>query len=128
MSSTLDQAIRLRTEAHARAIERELLPAVQILVDTLGKGLTAVVVGRDLKTVRRWLTGQGPHRDDEKRRVWDVLQVVELLLANNSPSTVGAWFVGMNPELDDQSPADLLAEDGQARAVMAAARSFAART
>lgn len=102
------------------------MPAIEILVQTLGKSLTASIVGRDLKTIRRWLSGQGPRRDDEKRRIWDLLQIVELLLATNSSSTVYAWFIGMNPDLDDESPADLLAEDGRARSVMAAARAFVA--
>lgn len=118
----------IRVEAHARAIKRELVAAVEALVDTLGKALTAQIVGRDSKTVGRWLAGHGPNRDEEKRRVWDALQIVELLLASNSPSTVSAWFIAMNPALDDASPADLLAEDGQARAVMAAARVFARRS
>lgn len=118
--------LRPRVDAHARAITRGLVPAVEILVDTLGKSLAASIVGRDNKTIGRWLAGQGPHRDDEKRRVWDLLQIVELLLAANSSSTVGAWFIGMNPELDDASPAEVLAEEDQARSVMAAARSFVA--
>lgn len=114
-----------RVEAHARAIQRELRPALEKLVATLGKSLTASIVGRDLKTIGRWLAGQGPRRDDEKRRVWDLLQIVELLLATNSPSTVCAWFIGMNPELDDESPAKVLGEDdGRGRSVMAAARAF----
>jgi hypothetical protein len=125
MSSTPEApAVHPRVEAHARALQRELVPAVEILVEILGKALTAVIVGRDLKTIGRWLAGQGPRRDDEKRRIWDSLQIVELLLASHSPSTVCAWFIGMNPALDDESPAQVLAEDGRARAVMAAARAF----
>jgi hypothetical protein len=38
--------------------------------------------------------------------------------------TVRAWFVGMNPDLDDQAPALLLGDDPHA--VLLAARSFLA--
>jgi hypothetical protein len=125
MSSTLEALVtRSRVQAHSRAIERELTPAVMSLVETLGKALVAVIVGRDAKTVRRWVAGQGPRNDDEQRRIWDALQIVELLLSTNSTSTVRAWFMGMNPQLDDESPAEVLAEDGRARVVMAAARAY----
>lgn len=125
MSSILEApAPRKRQHAHTSALERELTPAVKSLVETLGKALVAVIVGRDVKTVTRWIAGQGPRGDDEQRRIRDTLQIVELLLSGDSPSTVRAWFMGMNPQLDDENPAELLAE-GRAREVMAAARAYA---
>jgi hypothetical protein len=124
MSSTLQvPAPRKRRQAHARAVETDLTPAVRSLVDVLGKGLVAVIVGRDVKTITRWVAGQGPRGDDEQRRIRDSLQIAELLLASDSPATVRAWFMGMNPDLDDESPAEVLA-GGRARDVMAAAREF----
>lgn len=45
-----------------------------------------------------------PRRDEDQRRVIDTLQVVELLLTGDSPSVVRAWFIGMNPQLDDERP------------------------
>lgn len=41
------------------AVKRGLVPAVEILVDTLGKSLTAAIVGRDNKSIGRWLAGEG---------------------------------------------------------------------
>ncbi|NNC14084.1 hypothetical protein HII28_19675 [Planctomonas sp. JC2975] len=84
----------------------------------------AVIVDRDVKTITRWTADQGPSGDEEQRRVIDTLQIVELLLAEDSPSVVRSWFMGMNPQLDDQNPAEVLAE-GRAREVMAAARAYA---
>jgi len=115
---------RKRQQAHARAVESEITPAVKSLVETLGKGLLAVIVNRDVKTITRWTSGQGPNGDEERRRVIDTLQIVELLLVEDSPSVVRSWFMGMNPQLDDENPAEVLAE-GRAREVMAAARAFA---
>ncbi|MDN4599336.1 hypothetical protein ACF1AJ_19635 [Leifsonia sp. NPDC014704] len=114
---------RKRQQAHLRALESEITPAVKSLVETLGKALVAVIVNRDVKTVTRWVAGQGPRGDDEQRRVIDTLQIVELLLSGDSPSVVRAWFMGMNPQLDDENPAEVLAA-GRAREVMAAARAF----
>src|SRR5262245_7022291 len=34
-----------------------------------------------------------------------------LLLQTEAPSTIRAWFSGMNPELDDRAPALVLADD-----------------
>lgn len=125
MSSVLEAPTprRKRQLAHQRAVESELTPAVKSLTETLGKALVAVIVNRDVKTISRWIAGQGPSGDDEQRRIIDTLQIVELLLTGDSPAIVRAWFMGMNPQLDDQNPAEVLAE-GRARDVMAAARAY----
>lgn len=114
---------RKRQIAHTRAVEADFIPAVKSLAETLGKALLAVIVNRDVKTISRWIAGQGPSRAEEQRRVIDTLQVVELLLTGDSPSVVRAWFMGMNPQLDDENPAEVLAA-GRAREVMAAARAY----
>ncbi len=116
-------APRVRARAHARANETELSAAVKALVQILGHALVAVIVDREVKTVRRWAHGHGPSGLQEQSRVRDTLQIVELLLASDSPSVVRAWFMGMNPQLNDESPAEVLAE-GRAREVMAAARAY----
>ncbi|SDM23972.1 hypothetical protein [Actinomyces ruminicola] len=48
------------------------------------------------------------------------------LAATDSPHTVRAWFMGSNPELGDDSPAEALAED-RFKEVFAAARPFQAQ-
>lgn len=111
-----------RKRAHVRALESDFAPAVKSLVETLGKGLVAVIVDRDVKTVSRWMSGDTP-RDEEQCRVRDTLQICELLLSGDSPSVVRSWFLGMNPQLNDENPAEVLA-DGRARDVMAAARAY----
>jgi len=49
--------------------------------------------------------------------------VQQLLLTADAPDVVCPWFMGMNPELNDETPAEALV-DGRAREVMAAARAF----
>ncbi|TAM67793.1 MAG: hypothetical protein EPN48_12290 [Microbacteriaceae bacterium] len=125
MSNVLEAPTpRKRQRAYVRAIESEITPAVKSLVETLGKALVAVIVDRDVRTISRWVAGSGPNGDDEQKRVIDTLQIVELLLSGDSPTVVRSWFMGMNPQLDDESPAELLAE-GRVREVMAAARAYA---
>jgi len=126
MSSLIETPVRRtkRLAAHSRAIKSELTTAVRSLVETLGKAVIDVIVGRDVKTDARWVTGEDPRDSEEKRRIFDTLQIVEFLLTGDSPSVVRAWFMAMNPQLDDENPADLPAE-GRAREVVAAARAYA---
>ena len=114
-----------RRGAHRIAVRSAIGPAVQSLVAVLGQALVAVIVNRDVKTVGRWAAGRGPRGDHDEQRVRDAMQIVELLAFAESPSTIRAWFMGMNPQLDDVSPAEALADD-RAREVIAAARSFVA--
>jgi hypothetical protein len=58
-----------------------------------------------------------------ERRLREAYQVFQLVQSVESPHTVRAWFIGLNPQLDDESPAEALAED-RFREVMAAARAF----
>jgi len=126
MSSLIESPVRRtkRLAAHTRAIKSDLTTAVKSLVETLGKAVVAVIAGRDVKTVSRWVTGQGAQGSEEQRRIFERLQIVELLLMGDSHSVVRAWFMGKYPQLDDENPAELLAE-GRAREVMAAARTYA---
>jgi hypothetical protein len=48
-----------------------------------------------------------------------------LLLSQDSPRTVRAWFIGLNPQLGDVSPAEAI-HDGQLKEALAAARAFMA--
>lgn len=52
-------------------------------------------------------------------------QVVELLSPVEATPTIRAWFIGMNPQLDDESPTEAI-RAGRHREVMAAARAFVA--
>jgi hypothetical protein len=120
MSSVLEVPSPRKRQAQARALEKaaDITTAVESLVETLGKGLVAVILERHVRTVTRWLAGEGSPDDAEQKRIIDTLQIVQLLLSGDSPSVVRAWFMGMNPQLDDESPAELLAE-GRARDVLA---------
>ena len=70
--------------------------------------------------------GQDPKpRDEAERRLRAAFQVFHLLLAEDSAHVVRAWFIGMNPQLDDDSPAEAI-RDGRLKDTLAAAKAFIA--
>ena len=95
----------------------------ELLADLLGARLTAHVARVDPSTVSRWKSGDSTPQPDAEQRLRATHQVARLLLAVDDSDTVRAWFIGMNPQLDDETPADVIAE-GEFKAVLAAARSF----
>lgn len=116
---------RARHRAHRDSVAGDISTITAELQGVLGQALLAVIVDKDVRTIARWVAGATarPSTRDEQR-LRDTLQVQRLLLSVESPTVVRAWFMGMNPQLDDESPAEALA-NGRAREVMSAARAFA---
>jgi len=110
---------------HGLATRLELPALVRTLQEVLGQRMVAVIAGvSDVKAVGKWARGERTPHPDADRRLRDAFQITQLLLQNESASTVRAWFTGMNPDLDDQSPALMLPEHPQD--VLLAARNFLA--
>jgi hypothetical protein len=95
------------------------------LKSLLGPKLMSLTMGVDPVTVDRWVAGRGTPRLDNEKRIRCAYQVYSMLKPVDSDPTIRAWFMGMNPQLDDRSPAEAIAE-GDLRAVLAAARAFRA--
>lgn len=109
--------------AHARAVRAGAAEISAFLQDLFGQKLTAVMVGsQDPKAVGKWARGEREPHPDVERRLRDVFQIADLLMQVESRQTARAWFMGMNPRLDDRAPALVVAED--AEAVLRAARAF----
>ncbi len=68
--------------------------------------------------------GNGAPHPDAEQRLRNIFQVAELLIRVESRQAVRAWFVGMNPQLNDRAPALVIAENPTE--VMQAARAFLA--
>jgi len=115
---------RARRASHRTAMQSEISLVAATLQKVLGQSLVAVIAGKDVRTVARW-TDASPAKPStrDNQRLRDALQVQQLLLTADAPEVVRAWFMGMNPQLNDETPAEALAE-GRAREVMAAARAF----
>jgi hypothetical protein len=113
-------------QAHRRAVEAPVNEIAGFLQSLLTRRVTAYIAGvKDAKTVTRWVNGESTEfrfRDMEER-LRTAFEVGQMLLEVDNEQTVKAWFVSLNPYLDDVSPVEALRE-GRGREVKAAARSF----
>jgi hypothetical protein len=117
--------LAMKQDVHGLATRLELPAVVRSLQDVLGQRVVAVVADvSDAKAVGKWARGERTPHPETERRLRDAFQVTQLLLQHESAGTVRAWFLGMNPELDDQAPAMLVAE--HPKKVLQAARAFLA--
>lgn len=104
---------------------------VKALRDLLGAKLVAYLGGvRETRAVRQWAEGTRSVQDKtDERRLRLAYQVATLIAERDSAGVVQAWFQGLNPQLEDRSPARLLREgelDEVGPLVLSAARAFAA--
>jgi len=121
ITSAVQQAHRQATEASVREI-------AALLQETLSRQITAYIAGvKDGKTVSRWASGEVTEIRDYKmeQRLRTAYQITKILLTVDAAQTVRAWYIGMNPYLDDTSPAEAIRE-GRLREAVHAALSFAA--
>lgn len=111
--------------AHRRSVEITIPDLMAALTQKLGSKLVAYIVSKDPSTLSRWRSQESHPSDESTRALRTAYQVFQLLESEESDHTIRAWFIGMNPQLDDASPAEALADGGN-REVMAAARAFLA--
>jgi len=114
-----------RSKAHSRSVQISVEDITVQLLRILGKHLLALIVGRDSRSVARWAAGENHPGHVEERKLRNAFQIFELLASVESDHTVRAWFMGMNPQLNDDSPAEALAAE-RFQDVAAAARAFIA--
>ena len=113
-------------QAHKRAVTFTIEDIARFLQENLGQKLVAYIAGvRDPKTVSKWIGGTQAPRPEADERLRAAFQIFHLLQNEESPHTVRAWFVGMNPQLDDESPAQALRE-GRQRDALVAAKAYVA--
>lgn len=113
----------LGRSVHKASVELASTAIVARLQEVLGRDVVAIITGKTPRQVSRWVTGAAKPPVQEQRLLRDTFQVVELLAEVDPDEVVRAWFIGMNPQLEDAAPAELIAE-GRVRDVMAAARTF----
>ena len=112
-----------RTSHHA-SVQLASTAIVARLQDVLGRDVVAIITGKTPRQVSRWVSGEAKPPVREQQVLRDTYQVVELLAEGDPDEVVRAWFIGMNPQLEDASAAEVIAA-GRVRDVMAAARAFA---
>lgn len=124
MSPTTTRTRTAVNSAHVNSVAVSPEDIVRRLADVLGKNLLALIVNRDLRTVTRWVQNDQLRLSAaDETRVRNTFQVFSLLMSVEGEHTVRAWFMGMNPQLEDEAPAEALAA-GRIRETLAAARAF----
>lgn len=117
----------LNDQVHRQATLAPVSEVAGTLQELLSRRLTAFIAGvNDGKTITRWASGEVETiRDHEmEQRLRTTYEIARLLMAGDAPRTVKAWFIGLNPQLGDTSPAEAIRE-GRLREALAAARAFA---
>lgn len=116
------------TDPYLESMTASIADMAKLLQHVLSGRLAAYTVGiKDAKTVSRWANQETEvvRNDAVERRLRATFQIALMLLEVDSPSTIKAWFIGMNPFLDDASPAEAI-RIGKEREVLDAARAFVA--
>jgi putative toxin-antitoxin system antitoxin component (TIGR02293 family) len=78
----------------------------------------ARLLGTNPRTVARWLKDQTEPRPEARRRLLEVVAVLEHLSGVLQPQAAHDWLFSPNAMLDHHKPVDLLAE-GEFRRVLA---------
>ncbi len=114
-------------QVHRQSVNASVSEVASFLQDLLSRRLVAYVAGvKDGKTVTRWANGEVTGvRQESEQRLRTAYEIAQLLIQFDSPRIVRAWFIGLNPQLDDVSPAEAIHE-GRLKEAKAAARAFVA--
>lgn len=114
-------------EVYRASVVTPLNEIARTLEQVLSRRLTAVIVGvKDGKTIAHWASGDTEEirNQETAQRLRTTYQIVLLLLqSQDSQQTVKAWFIGLNPQLGDVSPAEAI-RSGLLQETLAAARAF----
>ena len=117
-------------EAHVRAVRAPFTEVASVLREILGAKLCAYIGSvKETRAVNEWAAGTREPSADTQRRLRVALQVAAAIAEADGPRVAQVWFQGLNPQLDDRSPARLLREgdlDDVGRDVIGAARAFLA--
>jgi len=115
-------------EAYEHAARIDFPVVAKELSELLGAKLVAYVAAvTETRAVRQWAEGDREARDPIPARLRLALQVALLIARHDNARVAQAWFQGLNPQLDDRSPARLLREGDLEEVgplVLAAARAF----
>ncbi len=114
--------------AHTQAVRATFPEVVDAFRQLLGPRFVAYLGSvRETRAVHQWAEGTREPSDAVQQRLRVALQVTAMIAEVESPRIAQAWMQGLNPQLDDRSPARLLREGDVQEvgpAVIGAARAF----
>lgn len=116
------------TTAEARALrdttEQSIAGIARFLQDTFSQRVVAFIAGiEDPKQVGKWCREQNAPRFDSEMRLRTAYQIFKFIENAENLHTARAWMIGMNPQLDDDSPLEAVAGE-RYKDVMTAARAY----
>lgn len=115
-------------EAHSKAVRASFAEVSEQLRSVLGARLVAYLGSvRETRAVNQWADGTREPSADVQQRLRVALQIALTIAASESAAVAQAWFQGLNPQLEDRSPARLLREgdvNEVGPTVITAARAF----
>ncbi len=126
-------AVRSKPElaTHSEVSRMEFPRAAAKLKDVLGARLVAYLGDvSETRAVREWADGVRKPSEGVQQRLRLALTVALMIAERDDKHVAQAWFQGLNPQLDDISPARLLRDgdyDDAGKRVLAAARAFMVR-
>lgn len=110
--------------AHRDTAQQTIADIARFLQDNFSQRITSHIAGiEDAKQVGKWCKGQNVPRFDSEVRLRTAYQVFKLIEDRENGHIARAWMIGMNPQLEDDSPLQAIAGD-RFKDVMAAARSY----
>lgn len=119
---------RPELKAHDHAVRANLPVVATELRELLTPRLVAYLAGvTETRAVHEWADASRQARPAIEEKLRFALQVALMIAEHDGPRVAQAWFQGLNPQLDDRSPARLIREGEVADVgpeVLAAARAF----
>jgi len=116
------------TSVYAASTRAATVDITGTLMEILGPRLTGHLAGVSAKTVGRYANGTTAPGAAVEARLRAAFQAAQVILGGgDSEHTVRAWFIGLNPQLDDRSAARLVREgelDEVGPQILSAARVF----
>src|SRR5438105_2483560 len=111
--SEQDQEARARKlieQAHRQSVSTPVNAIAKRLQQLLSRQLTAYIAGvKDTKSVARWANGEvNDIRLQNERQLRATYEIAQLLSNFDSDEVVRAWFISLNPHLDDISPSEAI--------------------
>ncbi|KMS86697.1 XRE family transcriptional regulator [Streptomyces regensis] len=126
MQTQRETTAEVEARAHRDTAGQPVAEIARFLQDTFSQRVAAHIAGvDDPKQVGRWAAGKNTPRFDSEFRLRTAYHVFTYIADCENRHIARAWMMGMNPQLEDDSPIHAIA-DGRFKEVMAAARSFRA--
>src|SRR5712692_6478700 len=97
---------RADLEAYKHATQLPFPEIVRELEQLLGARLVAYIAGvTEARAVREWVASERAPRPHIPAKLRMALRIALIIAQSDDAGVARAWFQGLNPELDDRSPA-----------------------